>query len=155
MKQIIEFINEKLIINKNIKVNEKEFTDDELRKDYNLIDSNITKEKKKEFKEKYNVDSNSLNEIQRVILDRLRDNRHNKREYDRNDFRDILRYNLPGEYDELVEYLNKEPKEFVKFLLKIYENIIKHNNININAPRSIADKCRVKRYNYLKKYLNI
>ena len=154
MNNLINYITEALKIGSKSKVNQKgNFTDEELRSDYNEVAGAYTKAEKDEFKLKYGVNTNKIRDIQLVILDYLRDNRQNKKEFNRDDFTDMMRYDLPERYEKLEEYLDKEPIEFVEFLLKTYEDIIKHKHISLLNPRSIADKHTVKRYNYLKKYL--
>ena len=155
MKNLKDIISEKLIINKNIKVKEKEFTDEELRDDYEEVSGAYTKAEKEPFKDKYGVNSNKFRDIQLVILDHLRENRKKKKDFTTDDFRDFMRLSPPERYEKFAELLDKEPKEFVEFLLKTYKRIIKRNNINIWNPRSIADKSRVKRLQNLQKYLGI
>ena len=155
MKNLKDIISEKLIINKNIKVKEKEFTDEELRDDYEEVSGAYTKAEKEPFKDKYGVNSNKFRDIQLVILDHLRENRKKKKDFTADDFRDFIRLEPSERYEKFAELLDKEPKEFVEFLLKTYKRIIKRNNINIWNPRSIADKSRVKRLQNLQKYLGI
>ena len=155
MKNLKDIISEKLIINKNIKVKEKEFTDEELRNDYNEVSGAYTKTEKETFKDKYGVNSNKIRDIQLVILDHLRENRKKKKDFTTDDFRDFMRLEPSERYEKFAELLDKEPKEFVEFLLKTYEGIIKHNHINIWNPRSIADKSKVKRLQNLQKYLGV
>ena len=157
LKDIIseKLIDEKLIINKNLNIKEKEFTDEELRNDYNEVSGAYTKAEKEPFKDKYGVNSNKFRDIQLVILDHLRENRQKKKEFTSNDFRDFMRLEPSERYEKFAELLDKEPKEFVEFLLKTYEGIIKHNHINIWNPRSIADKSKVKRLQNLQKYLGV
>ena len=156
IKDIIleKLINEKLIINKNLNIKEKEFTDEELRNDYNDV-SWATKTEKEPYKDKYGVNSNKFRDIQLVILDHLRENRQKKKDFTTDDFRDFMRLNPPERYEKFSELLDKESKEFVEFLLKTYETIIKHKHINIWNPRSIADKSTVRRLTNLKKYLGV
>lgn len=154
MKKINQFIQEKLRLDRNININTS-FSDEELRKDYSEVSGAYTKAEKQKFCEKYDIISTKIREIQLVILDHLRENRKNKKEFTKEDFQDIIRYDLPEKYEKFIEYLDKEPIKFVKFLLKTYENIIQRNHISILNPRSIADKYKVKRYNQLKKYLNL
>lgn len=153
MKNLKDIISEKLIINKNIKI--KEFTDEELRNDYNEVSGAYTKAEKEPFKDKYGVNSNKIRDIQLVILDHLRENRKKKKDFTIDDFKDFMRLEPSERYEKFSELLDKEPKEFVEFLLKTYEDIIKRNHINIWNPRSIADKSRVRRLQNLQKYLGI
>ena len=155
MKNLKGIISEKLIINKNLNIKEKEFTDEELRNDYNEVSGAYTKAEKEPFKDKYGVNSNKIRDIQLVILDHLRENRKKKKDFTTDDFRDFMRLEPSERYEKFSELLDKEPKEFVEFLLKTYETIIKHKHINIWNPRSIADKSTVRRLQNLKKYLGI
>jgi len=155
MKDLKDIISEKLIINKNLNIKEKEFTDEELRDDYNEVDGAYTKAEKEPFKDKYGVNSNKIRDIQLVILDHLRENRKKKKDFTTNDFRDFMRLEPSERYEKFAELLDKEPKEFVEFLLKTYEDMIKRGHINIWNPRSIADKSKVRRLQNLQKYLGI
>ena len=155
MKDLKDIISEKLIINKNLNIKEKEFTDKELRNDYNEVSGAYTKTEKETFKDKYGVNSNKIRDIQLVILDYLRENRKKKKDFTTDDFRDFMRLEPSERYEKIAELLDKEPKEFVEFLLKTYEGIIKHNHINIWNPRSIADKSKVRRLQNLQKYLGV
>lgn len=156
MKNLKEKILEKLTITANSKINqEKIFTDEELRNDYSEVGGAYTKAEKQVFCNKYHVNSNKIREIQIVILDKLRENRQTKKEFTQDDVHDFLRYDLPEKYEKFVDYLDKEPKEFVEYILESYKDIIKRNRIVIYAPRSIADKHTIKRYEQLKKYLGM
>ena len=155
MKNLKNIILEKLIINKNLNIKEKEFTDEELRNDYNEVSGAYTKAEKETFKDKYGVNSNKFRDIQLVILDHLRENRKKKKDFTTDDFRDFMRLEPSERYEKFAELLDKETKEFVEFLLKTYEGIIKHKHINIWNPRSIADKSTVRRLTNLKKYLGV
>ena len=155
MKNLKDIISEKLIINKNLNIKEKEFTDEELRDDYTEVSGACTKAEKEPFKDKYGVNSNKFRDIQLVILDHLRENRKKKKDFTADDFRDFIRLEPSERYEKFAELLDKEPKEFVEFLLKTYEGIIKHNHINIWNPRSIADKSKVRRLQNLQKYLGV
>ena len=155
MKNLKDIIVEKLIINKNLNIKEKEFTDEELRDDYNEVSGAYTKAEKEPFKDKYGVNSNKIRDIQLVILDYLRENRKKKKDFINDDFTDFIKLDPPERYEKFAELLDKENKEFVEFLLKTYEGIIKRNRINILNPRSISDKSIIKRLTNLKKYLGV
>ena len=155
MKNLKDIIVEKLIINKNLNIKEKEFTDEELRDDYNEVSGAYTKAEKEIFKDKYGVNSNKIRDIQLVILDYLRENRKKKKDFINDDFTDFIKLDPPERYEKFAELLDKENKEFVEFLLKTYEGIIKRNRINILNPRSISDKSIIKRLTNLKKYLGV
>jgi len=155
MKNLKDIISEKLIINHHLNIKEKEFTDEELHNDYDEVSGAYTKAEKEPFKDKYGVNSNKIRDIQLVILDHLRENRQKKKKFTVDDYKDFIRLEPPERYEKFAELLDNEPKEFIKFLLKIYEGIIKIDHINIWNPRSIADKSKVKRLQNLQKYLNI
>ena len=90
MKDLKDIISEKLIINKNLNIKEKEFTDEELRNDYNEVSGAYTKAEKEPFKDKYGVNSNKFRDIQLVILDHLRENRKKKKDLKIDDLRDYM-----------------------------------------------------------------
>ena len=150
MKDLKDTILEKFVINKHTKIKHTNLSDEELRNDYNEVSGAYTKAEKEPFKDKYGVNSNKFRDIQLVILDHLRENRKKKKDFTTDDFRDFMRLNPPERYEKFSELLDKEPKEFVEFLLKTYETIIKHKHINIWNPRSIADKSTVRRLQNLK-----
>ena len=55
MKSIINYIVEKLKISSKSKINNYNFTDEELRKDYNDVEYAITKAEKQAFAQKYEI----------------------------------------------------------------------------------------------------
>ena len=147
------FMLEKLKINSQSQVNAKQsFTDEELMKDYNEVSGAYTKAEKQEFAIKYDIVTNKIREIQIVILNHLRDNRFKKKEYDKMDFTNFVRYDLPEKYDKFKEYLDKEPEEFLKFVLDTYNEQARKFKF---VPRSIADKYTMKRKSQLEKYLGV
>ena len=66
MKNLYNIIFEKLIINANSK--KKQYTPEELRKDYNDVEWAMTKAEKQLFAKKYDVNSNKYKDIQYKIL---------------------------------------------------------------------------------------
>lgn len=149
MKSLKIVIFEKLILNKNSK--EKTFSDEELMHDYNEVWSATTKAEKKTIADKYGINIYKIRDIQLHILDLLRENRKNKHEFDENDIKNFFRYDIPEKYDKFLSYIEKEPKEFVEFILEKYKKL--RNKIN-PVYQSAADKRVMKIYNNLTRYLN-
>ena len=79
MRNLNQFIIERLKINKDTKVNHYKFSDEELMKDYDEIAYAYTKAEKMPIAKKYGVTSIRIKDIQQVILTKLRDNRHIKK----------------------------------------------------------------------------
>ena len=150
MINFYNYIIEKLVINKNIgKVNK--FTDEELESDYNTVLNAITKNEKKAIADKYGVNIYKIRDIQIEILNILRENRKNKKEFTSNDLQNFFRYDIPDRYDKFKKYLEEESIEFVEWLFERYKN--KVSKIN-TAYRSYADNHVIRVYNNLKRYLN-
>ena len=150
MINFYNYIIEKLVINKNIgKVNK--FTDEELESDYNTVYHAITKNEKKVIADKYGVNIYKIRDIQIEILNILRENRKNKKEFTPNDSQNFFRYDIPDRYDKFKKYLEEESIEFVEWLFERYKN--KVSKIN-TAYRSYADNHVIRVYNNLKRYLN-
>ena len=161
MKSIINYIVEKLKINSQSKINQNNFTDEELRNDYDEVENAMTKVEKQAFAQKYGIQSNKYRDIQLVILDRLRENRQDKKKFDKDDITDFNRFDIKDK--EYIDYLDQEPIEFVETLFEYYEdqakkrNLLKWANVvnqrNIGYRISFADKYLLKKYNTLKTYL--
>lgn len=150
MKSLKEIIIEKLKLSKDISFGQSSFNDEELRNDYDTVAGAYTKAEKDPFKEKYGVDSNKIRDIQEVILDKLRENRHNKKEFTKTDISNFLRLHSPERYDQYIKYLDQEPIDFVEYLLEYY----KERGKNINPGRmSIHDRYILKKISDLQKYL--
>lgn len=162
MIKLYNYIIEKLVINKNIG-NTNSFTDEELRNDYSAVWGSISLSDKKPYKEKYGVNSNKKEDIQQAILLQLRNNRNKKNKFDEKDIRDFNR--LEYKEKEFFDYLDEEPKEFVKVLYDHYEEYCKKHDLikwisvmnqrDWNYRMSYADKNQLKTYVKLKKYLNL
>ena len=132
MKNLKDIISEKLIINKNLNIKEKEFTDEELRNDYNEVSGAYTKAEKEPFKDKYGVNSNKIRDIQLVILDHLRENRQKKK--------GVIGFNSTAK-DEPEEHDIK--KELQSFGLKPeiigrYDRIIEMSPASLDVYQLIA-----------------
>ena len=162
MININNFIQEKLKINsKSQVIDNQKFTDKELRNDYNEVSGVYTKAEKQEFAIKYDIMTNKFREIQLVILDKLRENRHNKKDYDENDVHDFYRMNIPDTpYKKVKDFFDKEPIEFIEYLKSYFENESKHFRMaQISMKRfgyhgmSIADRHQINMYNNVVKYL--
>ena len=151
MKQITNYIQEGLRINKNTTVRKKEFTDEELMDDYERVTGAFSKSDKEPFMVKYDCDINKIRDIQLVILKKLRENRQKKKEFNENDIRYFCRFDMPwGNYNKLKTYLDEEPKEFLEYVLQFYEKKCK----KIHPYRhSIADNYTLRIRDNLKKYL--
>lgn len=150
MKQLNDYIIEKFKINSNT-VNNNDFKDEELMDDYETVNMAFSKSEKKPFMDKYGVEINKIKDIQLDILNRLRENRQKKKEFNDEDVKFFMRFDIPwGKYDKAKEYLDKEPRDFLEYVLEYYEKKTK----KIHPTRqSIADKYTLKIYNSLKKYL--
>ena len=162
MININNFIQEKLKINsKSQVIDNTKFTDEELRNDYSAVDGAYTKAEKQEYAIKYDIMTNKFKEIQLVILDKLRENRHNKKEYDENDVRDFYRMNVPDTpYKKSKDFFDKEPIEFIEYLKSYFENESQHfRRAQLSMKRfgyhgmSIADRHQINMYNNVVKYL--
>lgn len=157
------FMLEKLKITSNTKVNAKQsFTDEELMDDYNRVDGSYTKAEKQKFANKYDVNSNKFKEIQAVILDKLRENRHNKKDFNENDVIYFYRMNIPDTpYRKAKEFFDKEPIEFIEYLKSYFENESEYFKKARAAFRrfgsfsriSGADRHQLNMYNNVIKYL--
>ena len=151
MNNIINFIQEKLKISSSSKIN-RSFTDEELKDDYSEITGAYLKSQKEPIAAKYNVTSIKIRDIQLAILDELRENRKNKKEFTTDDVRYFIKYNAPDSYTRYKSYLDKESKEFVEYLLEYYKN--RGKNISpYPGKQSMADKYVLKKINHLQKYL--
>lgn len=156
MEQISNFIIEALKIGAQSTVNNKgkKFTDEELRDDYERVGGAFSKSDKKPFMDKYATNINKIRDIQLVILDLLRENRHKKKEFDDKDVIYFRRFDIPwGRYEKAKEYLDKEPKEFLEYAFDYYFKKAKKINAKGIYGRSIADKYTMNIYNSIKKYL--
>ena len=113
--------------------------------------SYITKNEKKVIADKYGVNIYKIRDIQIEILNILRENRKNKKEFTPNDSQNFFRYDIPDRYDKFKKYLEEESTEFVEWLFERYKN--KFSKIN-TTYRSYADNHVIRVYNNLKRYLN-
>ena len=163
MININNFIQEKLKINSKSKVNTKQtFTDEELRNDYKEVKNAFSKSEKIPFMQKYDVDANKIEVICQKILELLRENRHNKKDYNKDDAIDFYRMNIPDTpYRKSKEYFEKEPIEFIEYLKSYFEN---ESSAFRNAREmfrrfgrmssiSIANRHQLNMYNNVIKYL--
>ena len=150
MKDISLYILEKLNI-QSIDINKCSFTDKELLDDYEAARSSYTKAEKEPIANKYGVNSIRMHDIELAILDELRKNRFNKKEFDRQDITNFYRYEIGERYEKLKTYLDKEPKEFVEYLLEFLKEKAKAFNPRYLSP---ANKYTLKRISNLQKYLN-
>ena len=159
MKSINKYIQEKYLIDDNY--SSKVYTDEELRQDYDKLGGWLTKTEKQVYAQKYGINSNKAREIQIAILNELRNNRQNKKEFTDEDLRNFTRYDIKEK--EYEKYLDQEPIEFVYALFKKYETTCKKRNLiryisvmnqrDWNYRMSISDKYSLKKYVQLKKYL--
>ena len=162
MININNFIQEKLKINSKSQVNIKpNFTDEELRDDYEEVKNSFSKSEKLPFMRKYDIDANKIEVICQKILELLRENRHNKKKYDEKDVHDFYRMNIPDTpYKKVKDFFDKEPIEFIEYLKSYFENESKHFRMaQISMKRfgyhgmSIADRHQINMYNNVIKYL--
>jgi len=150
MKSLVTYINESI------------FTKEEVRKDYDNVDSLDTKKEKQEIASKYGVDSIKKADIQNAILLKLRELRKSSSSFNEDDYHDFYRL-LPDSLAKLPEYLKEENPKFVEWLQKYYlENRMKgklKNWIGINPGRdanyhlSYADIHTVKFYNKILEFI--
>ena len=163
MININNFIQEKLKINSQSQVNTKQnFTDEELRDDYEEVKNSFSKSEKLPFMQKYDIDANKIEVICQKILELLRENRHNKKKYDENDVHDFYRMNIPDTpYKKSKEYFEKEPIEFIEYLKSYFENESQpfkrarqsFRRFGSFSRISIADRHQLTMYNNVVKYL--
>ena len=161
MKQIKNFITEKLHLNKSsVLVKDSGYTDEELRQDYKDVEYALTKAEKQKYASKYHIQTNKFREIQLEILKYLQMNRQNKKEFNLDDLRDFWRFDFKEK--EFLDHLKEEPIEFVQTLYINYDKNCKSRNIgpyaNSHTMRSsnlsIADRYLLRKYEKIKKYLN-
>ena len=119
MKQLKTILLEKLIINANTHI--RKFTDEELVNDYKAVWDSFSISEKKPYKEKYGVHSNKKEDIMKVILDRLRENRNKKKEFEVQDLTNFFRYDIPENYPKFKTYREMESKEFIEYMLEKYK----------------------------------
>lgn len=150
MQSINNYILEKL---KKIGINtqEKEYTDEELRKDYDKVWWATTKKEKQEVADKYGCSIIKIKDIQQEILKILKENRQNKKEFDDNDMKDFFRMEIPDK--QWNKYLKEEPIEFVEYLYNYYDKKTKGIQHRYPSTLSIADRRSLKLLNIFKKYL--
>ena len=154
MKYLKNFITEKLVINANSKI--KEYSDEELMNDYKEVWGATTKQEKKDIADKYGVTILKIRDIQLHILEILRQNRFKKKEFTREDIINFFHFEPPER--EFEEYLKKEPKEFVQYLLDYYEDYTKQirNKVRLSgrlSSLSIADRSKLRTYNKIKDFM--
>ena len=162
MININNFIQEKLKINSQSQVNTKQnFTDEELRDDYERVKDSFSKSEKLPFIQKYDVDANKIEVICQKILELLRENRHNKKKYDENDVHDFYRMNIPDTpYKNVKDFFDKEPIEFIEYLKSYFENESQYfrraqRSMKLFGYRgiSVSDRHQINMYNNVEKYL--
>lgn len=153
MKNLVGFIKEGLKITSNTKVNDFDYTEEEMRDDYRELFWSTKNTDKQFYGNKYGIQSNKIHEIKIRIAELLRENRHKKKKFDKSDFADFIYLDIPSEYNELKEYFDKEPKEFLDFLYNYYDK--KTIRIRNLAPSSLSinDRYQIKRYKQIKRYL--
>ena len=156
MKQISNFIIEKLIINKNSKA--KTVNDEELENDYQSVRNSFTKSEKKAIADKYGCTDYRIKPIMDIILDKFRENRHYKKEFNNEDIKHFFRYDPPETYDKFKKFLEQEPENFIIYLSEFYEEKIKNNKMIQKykySPNllSYSDRRVLKIANNLKKYI--
>ena len=159
MKSLNQFIQEKYLI--DMDSDGQNFTDEELRDDYNKVAGCITKAEKNVFSQKYGIKANKIREIQIAILDQLKNNRQDKKKFDDDDIYDFLQYDIKEK--EFNKYLDDEPIEFVKTMYDYYKKycekrkIIQYaqviNQRDWNYRMSYSDRNQLKKYITLRNYL--
>ena len=134
------------------------FTREELRKDYGTMEWADGVEKKT-LAAKYGVQSQKKADIQKEILNQLREARKTAVSFDIEDVRDFFRLE-PGIL-KIKDYLKDESIEFVKYLKRHEEEYLKKHKldkwigfpVSSNIPLSYADKDKLKRYAKIIEYL--
>ncbi len=134
------------------------FTREELRKDYDAVEWADGVEKKT-LAAKYVVQSLKKADIQKEILNQLREARKTAASFDIEDVRDFFRLE-PGIL-KIKDYLKDESIEFVKYLKEHEEEYLKKHKldkwigfpISSSIPLSYADKDKLKRYAKITEYL--
>ena len=153
MKDIKQILIEKLHINKDVKV--IGFTDEDLRKDYETVRWAYTKKEKMDIGDKYGVTDIRIRPIQIAILDKLRENRNNKKYFTEEDLHDFFKYDIAcSVYNKLKVYLDKESKEFIEYLLEYYNKIYKKYINKHPSTLSIAQKYNIKCLKNITRYLD-
>ena len=140
MKSFRNYIFEKFIINKNTKV-QSNFSDEELRDDYEKASGSYTKAEKLYFLNKYGIKSNKIREIEIEIAKLLRQNRKSKKpkDFTEQDFIDFFHFDpLDKNYKD---YLEEESLDFVIYLYNFYHNRCKKFNYH---PRTLHEKHQCK-----------
>lgn len=141
MKNIIDYIKESY---------------EELKQDYTTADGASGNEKKA-LSSKYGT-ANKVKDIQRAILLKMREERHNRKEFTNDDVTNFTRLDFPEKklYDELGE----EPIEFVRFYADYYLQLLKKRRLDkmvgqkLNSYNSsISDRYAIKRYETILAYL--
>ena len=156
MKNLQSIIQEKLRLGKDTNFRAKSsFTDEELRKDYEDVEHALTKAEKQVYAEKYGIFSNKFRDIQLEILDLLRQNRQSKKTFDAADVLDFIRFDIKER--DYLDYLDKEPIEFIKRLVEYYQFVLNKYNVNLRtyslSSLSSAARFALKKYNQLRSYL--
>ena len=151
MKNINTYINEKFQVSVDAIRNREDCTDEELRDDYETVRWAYTKKEKIEMGDKYGVTDYRIRPIQLEILDRLRENRFEKSEFNEDDILDFFRLEPSLVYSKFSKYLDNENKAFIEYMLEHYNNLCK----GINPARcSYADKDKLKIKRFLNQYLS-
>jgi len=160
MSNLKHYILERLKLTKN-SIQQQSFTDKEMREDYIKVAFTTTKAEKQVYAEKYDIKTNKFRDIQIVILDELRKNRHNKTDFTFDDIQDFNRYDIKDH--DYQQYLDEESIDFVEYMFNHYEevavkhNIIKYANLinakNWNYRMSYSQRNILKKYVMLKEYL--
>lgn len=154
MKTLIDIIFERLKLSKDNQSPNTENMTKELRDDYQTIGVAYTKAEKEPIAIKYNVSKLRIRDIQLAILDKLRELRQDKKEFDEDDVWDFNRYDVPDVYNKMVTYLDQEPIEFVEYLLDFWQiraKKIRGHYSNVSS----ADRSILNRIKHLKKYLDL
>lgn len=129
---------------------------EELKQDYTNADGASGNEKKA-LSSKYGT-ANKVKDIQKAILLKMREERHNRKEFTNEDVNNFNRLEFPEKklYDELGE----EPIEFVRFYADYYLQQLKKRRLDkmvgqkLNSYNSsISDRYLIKRYETILAYL--
>jgi len=133
------------------------FSDEELYNDYKKA-SDVTGQEKKDLISKYGIETKKAQDIKNKILNILKENRKNKKNFTDQDVLDFQRLH---DYvtSRMVEGLKDESKEFATYLKNYYFEILKRRKIDKYALLtslssymfSIADKDSIRTYQKIAK----
>ena len=152
MKNLKDIILERLHITKDTKVNQ--FTDEELRNDWNEVRWASTKAEKQAIANKYDCKIIKIDDIQKVIAELLRENRKTKEDFTKEDINDFHKLTVAQRYKQLKPFLEQESDLFVEYLYNYYCDYCKQHKCKYRKfGGSYADNTRLEIRDSLLQYL--